>query len=50
MFGYPNGGWEYPLYLTVLALVQTLLGDGAYAFSPSRPLPPGAARTAASPA
>ena len=50
MFGYPNGGWEYPLYLTVLALVQTLLGDGAYALSPSRPLPPGAAQTAASPA
>ncbi|WP_207457533.1 DoxX family protein [Azospirillum sp. SYSU D00513] len=36
MFGYPNGGWEYPLYLTVLALVQALLGDGAFALSPSR--------------
>ena len=21
MFGYPNGGWEYPLYLVVLAVV-----------------------------
>ena len=30
MFGYPNGGWEYPAYLTLLALVQALLGDGAY--------------------
>ena len=50
MFGYPNGGWEYPLYLTVLALVQALLGDGAYALSPSRPLPFGAARAASSPA
>lgn len=30
MFGYPEGGWEYPAYLTLLALVQALLGDGAY--------------------
>jgi putative oxidoreductase len=36
MFGYPDGGWEYPLYLTVLALVQAMLGDGAFALSPSR--------------
>lgn len=39
MFGYANGGWEYPLYLTVLALAQAMLGDGAYALQPSRPLP-----------
>jgi putative oxidoreductase len=39
MFGYPNGGWEYPLYLTLLAVVQVLLADGAFALSPSRPLP-----------
>lgn len=38
MFGYPNGGWEYPLYLTVLAGVQVLLGEGAYALQKSRPL------------
>jgi putative oxidoreductase len=38
MFGYPNGGWEYPLYLTVLAGAQALLGDGAFALSPSRAL------------
>lgn len=38
MFGYTNGGWEYPLYLTVLAVVQGMLGDGAYALSPSRSL------------
>jgi len=38
MFGYANGGWEYPLYLTLLAAVQALLGDGAYALSPSRGL------------
>ncbi|MBX9829890.1 MAG: DoxX family protein [Xanthobacteraceae bacterium] len=35
MFGYPNGGWEYPLYLVVLAVVQIMLGDGAYALSKS---------------
>lgn len=39
MFGYPNGGWEYPLYLTLLAGVQVLLGEGSYALSRSRPLP-----------
>lgn len=38
MFGYANGGWEYPLYLTLLALVQALLGDGAFALVRSRPL------------
>ncbi len=36
MFGYPNGGWEYPLYLFVLCGAQALLGDGALALSPSR--------------
>jgi putative oxidoreductase len=36
MFGYPNGGWEYPLYLTLLAVVQFMLGDGAYALVRSR--------------
>lgn len=35
MFGYPNGGWEYPLYLTLLASVQAMLGDGALSLSPS---------------
>lgn len=39
VFSYPNGGWEYPLYLTLLAIVQFVLGDGAYALSPSRRLP-----------
>ncbi len=39
MFGYTNGGWEYPLYLTLLAYVQVLLGDGTHALSPSRPFP-----------
>ena len=35
MFGNPNGGWEYPLYLFVLCAAQTLLGDGPLALSPS---------------
>ena len=39
MFGYPNGGWEYPMYLSVLAVVQMLIGEGAYALSRSQPLP-----------
>ena len=47
MFGYTNGGWEYPLYLSLLAVVQVLLGDGALALSPSRPLPALAPRHAA---
>jgi putative oxidoreductase len=37
MFGYANGGWEYPLYLTLLALAQFMLGDGAFALVRSRP-------------
>jgi putative oxidoreductase len=39
MFGYSNGGWEYPLYLTLLAGVQALLGEGAFALQRSKPLP-----------
>ena len=35
MFGYENGGWEYPAYLTLLAIAQGLLGDGRFALSPS---------------
>ena len=38
MFTAPNGGWEYPLYLSVLAVAQAMLGDGAYALVPSTPL------------
>jgi len=36
MFASENGGWEYPLYLTLLAICQFLLGDGKFALSPSR--------------
>ena len=31
LFSAPNGGWEYPIFLIVAAIAQTLLGDGAYA-------------------
>jgi putative oxidoreductase len=36
MFAMPNGGWEYPLFLAIVAAVVALLGDGAYALAPSR--------------
>ncbi len=35
MFGYQNGGWEYPAYLTLLTLVQGMLGDGRWSLIPS---------------
>lgn len=38
VFSAPGGGWEYPAYLFVLSIAQFLLGDGAYAVKPSRPL------------
>ena len=38
VFTSPGGGWEYPAYLFVLCIAQALLGDGAYALSPSRPI------------
>jgi putative oxidoreductase len=40
MFGYQNGGWEYPLYLTLLAVCQSMLGDGRYALVPSSSIAP----------
>jgi putative oxidoreductase len=30
LFSNANGGWEYPLFLTMAALTQAMLGDGAY--------------------
>ena len=33
VFNAPNGGWEYPVFLMVASLVQTLLGDGRYALA-----------------
>lgn len=35
LFTNAGGGWEYPLFLTVAALAQALVGDGAYALSKS---------------
>jgi putative oxidoreductase len=31
VFSAPNGGWEYPAFLTLAAIVQFLVGDGALA-------------------
>ena len=33
LFTAPNGGWEYPVFLTVAAGAQALLGDGAYSIA-----------------
>ena len=33
LFTSANGGWEYPAFLSVSALVQVLLGAGAFALS-----------------
>lgn len=33
MFSNPNGGWEFPVFWAAALLVQSLLGDGAYAAS-----------------
>ncbi len=50
VFSAQGGGWEYPLYLIVLSVAQALLGDGAYALKPSRPLPIGSGSAALKPA
>jgi len=31
VFSNANGGWEYPVFLITMSIVQALLGDGAYA-------------------
>ncbi len=36
MFGYPGGGYEFPLFWTVALLVQALLGAGALALDGDR--------------
>ena len=33
LFTAAKGGWEYPAFLTLAALAQALLGDGAYALT-----------------
>lgn len=46
VFSAANGGWEYPLFLIVISLVQALIGDGAYALQPTPALRLSQARTA----
>lgn len=36
VFSAPGGGWEYPLFLGIVTLVQALLGPGAYALRAQR--------------
>jgi len=36
LFSSANGGWEYPVYLVVAAVAQSLLGSGAFAFDTLR--------------
>lgn len=36
VFSAPGGGWEYPAFLLAASLAQALMGDGAFALSPSR--------------
>lgn len=42
LFTAPNGGWEYPAFLTVAALAQALLGSGAFSLSTVLSSKPGA--------
>jgi putative oxidoreductase len=37
MFANENGGWEYPAFLTLLAFIQVLLGDGSHPLVRSSP-------------
>ena len=48
VFSAPNGGWEFPAYLVVLAVVQAVLGRGAWAVDNLRGSPRPALATAAS--
>jgi len=36
LFTAPNGGWEYPAFLTIVALAVGILGDGRYALGKTR--------------
>lgn len=36
VFSNPNGGWEYPAFLTAAVLAQALLGPGALSLSGAR--------------
>ena len=34
VFNAPNGGWEYPAFLTLATVAHVLIGDGAFAIKP----------------
>ncbi|WP_371826971.1 DoxX family protein [Microvirga sp. VF16] len=34
VFNAPNGGWEYPAFLALAAVVHVLIGDGVFAVKP----------------
>ena len=36
VFSAPKGGWEYPLYLVIAAIAQSLLGSGALSLDNAR--------------
>ena len=36
VFSAPKGGWEYPVYLIVAAVAQSLLGGGAYSLDAAK--------------
>lgn len=38
LFTNSGGGWEYPLFLTAMAVVQLLLGGGRFALGDDHPL------------
>ena len=40
VFSNENGGWEYPLFLTLMTVVQALLGSGQYAIRSERSVQP----------
>ena len=41
VFTAPHGGWEYPAFLTLAAVVVGLLGDGRYAIGAGKTAPRG---------
>ncbi len=47
LFSAPNGGWEYPVFLAAAAVVQALLGAGAFAMPVRRPAQRGSAAVSA---
>ncbi len=38
LFSNANGGWEYPVFWSLVLIVQAMLGDGAYAVGRRRTL------------